>query len=193
MLEYRTIKIDTTAIFKDRGSKFIAFAYFVGQESDAKNKISQLKKQLSDASHHCYAYKIEDIIAKSSDDREPQNTAGKPILNQIEVNKLTNILIVVVRYFGGTLLGKYGLIKAYSEAAKEAINKAEIITKKLSKNLTIKFDYEQTKNINKIINNSEIEELEKNFADKCSISVAIPVDKFDEVSEKLKNIGDVEM
>jgi len=126
---YKTIKTPSQGIFRDKGSKFIAYAYPVHDQESVKSIIDNLRKEYHDARHHCFAYMIgyQRLVWRINDDGEPSGTAGRPILGQINSNLLTNILIVVIRYFGGTLLGVPGLINAYKTAAAEAIKNAEII------------------------------------------------------------------
>ena len=126
---YRTIKTLSQGLYKDKGSKFMAFAYPVSEQESIKPIIDDIKKTYHDARHHCYAYMIgyQRQIWRANDDGEPSGTAGKPILGQINSAELTNILIVVIRYFGGILLGTSGLINAYKCAAADAISNAEIV------------------------------------------------------------------
>ncbi|MCF0172581.1 MAG: YigZ family protein, partial [Bacteroidales bacterium] len=120
---YKSIAAPSTGIYKDKGSKFMAFAYPVESEEEVKSLVSALRKKYFDARHHCWAYRIGRLGEKwrINDDGEPSSTAGKPILGQILSNQLSDTLIVVVRYFGGILLGTPGLIQAYKSAAADAI------------------------------------------------------------------------
>lgn len=124
--EKHTIAGLSKGIFKDRGSKFLAFAEPIANEDEAKVRIAWYKKKYHDARHVCYAYRLGENLWRTKDDGEPHGTAGMPILRSIDAQKLDNILVVVVRYFGGTLLGTGGLMVAYREATKEAIKNAEI-------------------------------------------------------------------
>ena len=117
----------TKGIFKDRGSKFLAFAEPIADEDEAKVRIAWYKKKYHDARHVCYAYRLGENLWRTKDDGEPHGTAGMPILRSIDAQKLDNILVVVVRYFGGTLLGTGGLMVAYREATKEALKNAELV------------------------------------------------------------------
>ena len=128
---YKTIAVKSEGEFKDKGSKFLGFAYPITNENEVKDIINNLKKEHYTAAHHCYAYILGTAqeIQKSNDDREPNNTAGKPILRAILSKQLTNTLVVVVRYFGGKLLGVPGLIQAYGESANEALKAATILEK----------------------------------------------------------------
>lgn len=127
--EYLTISKPSEGLFKDRGSKFLAFAYPVSSEDEIKEIQEHLRSEYHDARHHCYAYMLgkDKNVFRANDDGEPSSTAGKPILGQIKSYDLTNILIVVIRYFGGTKLGVSGLINAYKTAAEEALKNAKII------------------------------------------------------------------
>ena len=128
---YKTIAVPAEGLYKEKGSKFISFAYPVQTEEQIKGIVAELKDKFYDARHHCYAWMLGagKKNFRANDDGEPSSTAGRPILGQIQSNDLTNILIVVVRYFGGTKLGVSGLIHAYREAAADALNHAEIIEK----------------------------------------------------------------
>ena len=139
---YFTISGSTTAEYKEKGSKFIAFSHVVSSEQEIKEIIQETKKNYYDARHVCYGYIIgtEDRVMKGQDDGEPAHTAGTPILNQIRSKNLTQTLVVVVRYFGGTKLGVSGLIDAYKEAAKTCLDKAFILEKYISDILEITFE-----------------------------------------------------
>jgi uncharacterized YigZ family protein len=192
--EYLTISKPSEGLFKDRGSKFLAFAYPVSTEEEIKAIQEQLRNQYHDARHHCYAYMLgpEKKVYRANDDGEPSGTAGKPILGQIRSFHLTNILIVVIRYFGGTKLGVGGLIHAYKTAAKEALNHAKIIKKTLHDIYELKFDYPQMNEIMRIMKEENIEQMDQNFELTCSITLALRkaetkkvLSKFERV-EKLK-------
>ncbi len=139
---YFTIAASTTAEYKEKGSKFLAFSYVVSTEQDIKEILQETRKKYYDARHVCYGYIIgtEERIMKGQDDGEPAHTAGTPILNQIRSKNLTQTLVVVVRYFGGTKLGVSGLIEAYKESAKTCLDKATILEKYLSDTLQITFE-----------------------------------------------------
>ena len=126
---YRSIEAPSTGVYKDNGSKFLAFAYPVETEEQAKEHIAALRKEYFDARHHCYAWRIglEGALWRANDDGEPSSTAGRPILGQLLSAELSDILVVVVRYFGGVKLGVPGLIKAYKTATAEAIAAARIV------------------------------------------------------------------
>lgn len=155
---YKTISTQVQSEFKDKGSRFIAFAYPVTNEIEAKEKINQLKKEQPSANHHCWALVLgnDREFQKSSDDREPNNTAGKPILRAIVGKELSFVLVVVVRYFGGKLLGVPGLIHAYGTAALEAISVANIIEKEITEKYLVPCGYEQHPDLYRILKNSVI-------------------------------------
>ena len=155
---YKTISSEVQAEFKDRGSRFIAFAYPVTSELEAKDKINQLKKEHPSANHHCWALVLgnDREFQKSSDDREPNNTAGKPILRAIIGRDLSFVLVVVVRYFGGKLLGVPGLIHAYGTAAQEAISVANIIEKEITEKYLVPCGFEQHPDLYRLLKNSVI-------------------------------------
>ena len=130
---YKTIRDPSTGIYKEKGSKFLAFAYPVGTEETIRDRMEELHKQYHDARHHCYAWRLGAGMERLRihDGGEPSGSAGNPIFGQIRSRELTNILVVVVRYFGGTLLGTGGLIHAYRSAASEALDRSHIITRKV--------------------------------------------------------------
>jgi uncharacterized YigZ family protein len=140
---YQTIAAPSIGEFKEKGSKFIAYAYFVSDEIEIKEKLDLLKKEHFKATHHCYAYRLgtDGKNYRANDDGEPSGTAGRPILGQIDSFGLTNLLIVVVRYYGGTKLGTSGLINAYREAAREALFNAEKIEKIIESQLECSLAY----------------------------------------------------
>src|SRR3984893_9664994 len=142
---YYTIEKTATTEFKDRGSKFIAYAYPVKSVDEFKETLHEIKKEHPKATHHCFAYRIglDGNTHRVSDDGEPSGTAGRPILGQIDSRELVNVLVIVVRYFGGTLLGVPGLINAYKSAAALALQMAPLVQKQVEKELTVQFDYTQ--------------------------------------------------
>lgn len=150
---YKTVGQSTEGIYKDKGSKFISYIYPVKTEAEVKEHIAHLKKEHHSARHHCYAYRLrpDKSVYRANDDGEPAGTAGKPILGQILSNDLTDVLIVVVRYFGGTLLGVSGLIKAYKTAASDAINNCEIVIKTINLDYEITCSYEQLNDVMRIV------------------------------------------
>src|SRR5690554_2132633 len=150
---YLTLKSQSQGLYKEKGSKFLAFAYPVDNEEEIKEILETLKKQYHDARHHCYAYILgkDGQNFRANDDGEPGHSAGDPILGQIRSNNLTNTLIVVVRYFGGTKLGVGGLVTAYKTAATEAILANEIITETVTLKVNFQFDYIDMNEVMRII------------------------------------------
>lgn len=153
MDEYRTLQNITQGLYKEKGSKFIAIAIPVDSVDEVRLQLEQLRKRYHDARHHCYAYRIgeEPYEFRYNDDGEPSGTAGKPIFGQIQSFELTNVLIVVIRYFGGVKLGTGGLIQAYRTTAKDAVENGKIITKTWKILLEIRFNYLQMNDVMRII------------------------------------------
>lgn len=162
---YKTIESPSSGEYKEKGSKFIGYAAEIENENDFKEFIEFVKKEHFKARHHCFAYAIGPDRKKYryNDDGEPGGTAGIPIFNQIKSFGLTNICIIVVRYFGGTKLGVPGLIRSYKSAAIESITNAKIITKYIEDKIEIKYDFQYTGDIMRIINNFGVEVLENSF------------------------------
>lgn len=187
---YLTIKKPTQGIFKDRGSKFISFAWPVNSEDRIKEILDTLRGKYHDARHHCYAWRLgaEKDHFRVNDDGEPSNTAGKPILGQIQKYDLTNILIVVVRYFGGTLLGTGGLINAYREAAANALEQSGIITENVEELYDINFPYSDMNMVMKVLKEEQAEQVTQDFGMDCSIRARIPLKKSKKLYERLKRI-----
>jgi uncharacterized YigZ family protein len=187
---YLTIEKTTEAIFKDKGSKFLAFAYPVENDQQIKEILNQLKKEHHTANHHCYAYRLgaDKMNFRANDDGEPNNTAGKPILGQIQSNDLTNVLIVVVRYFGGTLLGVSGLINAYKNSAADVIKASIIIEKQILFNYTIQFYFEHLNDVMKLLKQLDCKISSQQFDNNCEISFSIRKANSEQCEEKLKKI-----
>ena len=192
---YKTISKPAKGIYKEKKSKFLAFAFPVFTEDEIKKHLNDLKKEYFDARHHCFAYilGIKKDIYRFSDDNEPAGTAGKPILGQINSLGLTNILIVVVRYFGGTLLGTSGLVKAYSTAAADSLRKANIVEKTLNSVFNLSFDYKVMNNVMQIIKEENIEQLHQNFDLNCNIIISVRNSRIKILEEKLNKIKTVKL
>lgn len=172
---YYTINKPTEGLFKDKGSKFLSFAYPIQNENEVKPIIHELKKQHHNARHHCYAYRLgcKGESYRANDDGEPSGTAGRPILGQLLSHNITNVLIVVVRYFGGTLLGVSGLINAYKNATNDAINNAQIEERIIEDQFMLTFDYHLQNMINKTIKDFNIELINSSFNNNCCYTIAI--------------------
>ncbi|WP_372756108.1 YigZ family protein [Labilibaculum sp.] len=190
---YKTIQKPSEGLYKEKGSKFIAYAYPVTGEEEIKSLINSLKKEFYDARHHCYAYMLgaDHKNFRANDDGEPSSTAGKPILGQILSKELTNILIVVIRYFGGTKLGVSGLIQAYKAAAADSILNSEIVEKTVNDIYDINFDYLAMNDVMKIIKEDQPEQLDQDFNLNCKITLSIRQKDVDQIIEKFSKIESV--
>ena len=193
--KYYTINSASQGLFRDRGSKFISFAVPVKSVEEVKDYIDSIKLEHHSARHHCYAYLIgaDRAIWKTNDDGEPSGTAGRPILGQINSNNLTNILIVVVRYFGGTLLGVSGLINAYKSAAADAIKNADVEEKKVKKFFLLEFPYSAINDIMKIIKDCGADQYDQVFEMNCRLKIAIDLSVSDSTISRLGNVKDVKI
>lgn len=191
---YLTIEKTSTAEFRDRGSKFIAYAFPLGSTDEFRRILQQLKKQHPKAVHHCFAYRIgtDDNNWRVSDDGEPSGTAGRPILGQIDSKQLTNILVIVVRYFGGTLLGVPGLINAYKSATSMALQLVPIVQKKVVVQYSIQFNYTQLNEIMHVLKNNDSEVLKRDMQLFCNFTALIPLEKIDNVTAQLGELPGVE-
>lgn len=172
---FKSISSPSKGIYKDKGSKFLSFAYPVTSEAEAKTLIASLKKEYFDARHHCWAYRLGHTgeAFRYNDDGEPSSTAGKPIYGQILSNELSDILIVVVRYFGGILLGTSGLIVAYKSAAADAIANATIIEKTATVRLRVEFDYLQMNAVMKCLKDFQLTPQNTVYDNGCSLEVDV--------------------
>ncbi|MBR5055938.1 MAG: YigZ family protein [Bacteroidales bacterium] len=172
---YESISAPSTGIYKDNGSKFLAFAFPVETEEQVKEHLAALRKEYFDARHHCYAYRIghEGQIWRANDDGEPSSTAGRPILGQLLSAGLSDILVVVVRYFGGIKLGVPGLIKAYKTATSEALAAATTVTKTAAETYEVEFGYEDQGRAMKIIKDMALPIVSQSFDAICKITVRV--------------------
>lgn len=185
---YKTIEKASQSDYRDRGSKFLGFAYPVKSDSEVKDALLQLRKQYYDATHHCYAYIIgpNSEQQRANDDGEPANSAGKPIQRAIQSKGLTNVLVVVVRYFGGKLLGVPGLINAYGNTALDALNHAKVIEKIVEEVHNVTFDYPDENTVFKILKQGEARILNIEKTEKCVITFASRMSKSQQLSNALK-------
>ncbi len=192
---YKTIKKPAEGFFKDRGSKFYAFAFPVKSENEVNEHRTALRKKFHDARHHVYAFYlgIKQPVYRSSDDGEPANSSGPPILGQIKSFGLTDILVVVIRYFGGTKLGIPGLINAYKTAAADALNNAQIIEKTISQKLSFTFDYPVMNDIMRMTKDNDIKIRKQEFLESCFLELDIKISKFDAFKDKIKQIKSVQI
>jgi len=192
--EYRSISGEASGQFKDRGSKFIAVATPVNSVEGVKEVLNRVRKQYHDARHHCYAYKLGtgDDDWRVNDDGEPAGTAGNPIMGQIKSFHLTNILIIVVRYFGGTLLGTGGLINAYRNAARQALENTVIVTGIINCTYHLKFPYEAMNDVMKVIKEDNLEQSDQVFDLDCSLKVHFRASLENKIRKKFELIEKLE-
>jgi len=185
---YHTISSRTTGLYKEKGSKFIALAIPVKDENEVKNELEQIRKDYYDARHHCYAYVIgfDKSAWRANDDGEPSGTAGRPIYGQLQSKDLTNVLLVVVRYFGGIKLGVSGLINAYKSAAADALAQADIVERTVNEIYELKFNYDAMNDIMKIVKDDGLLLLNTQFDLECSLTYKIRKKDADRVNEKFR-------
>ncbi|MEO8146018.1 MAG: YigZ family protein [Bacteroidia bacterium] len=178
---YKTIATLSEGIFRDRGSKFIGLLFPIKNEIEFKKHYNELKKLHHKANHHCYAIRLtpDRSIFKSSDDREPAGTAGRPILNTLLSNDTTDCGLIVVRYFGGTLLGVPGLINAYKSAAEESVKNATIILKEITEHYQLNFNYDLMNDVMNLLKNHSAKIYENTFENECIIKFEIAKSKAD--------------
>ncbi|WP_207426246.1 YigZ family protein [Pedobacter sp. SYSU D00535] len=193
--KYKTIEKPLEGIFRDRGSKFIAYAFPVRSEEQAKMHVSQLKEEHPKARHHCWALRLspDRNVFRLNDDGEPSGTAGRPILNVILSNDLTNICVVVVRYFGGTLLGVPGLINAYKTATAEALKLAEVIELSIKDVYSITFDYLQMNVVMKTIKDENLKIRRQEFENICTAEIEIPKSQLNSTLGKFEKIESLKL
>ena len=192
---YNTIEQPSQAEYKDRGSKFMAYAFAVNSPEEFKKHLQQLKKQHPKAAHFCFAYRVglDGNQFRVSDDGEPAGTAGKPILGQIDSKEVTNISIIVVRYFGGTLLGVPGLINAYKMAALLVLQVVPIVQKPVMIHYDLQFDYTQLNDIMIIIKQLQCVITKQETQLFCSMIVGLPKSRREEFEYRIKNLRNVEI
>lgn len=184
---YLTIIKPSEGLFKDKGSKFISFASRVDSEEEIQKELEKIRKEFYDARHCCYAWILgpDQDKFRANDDGEPGHSAGDPILGQIRSRNLTNVLVVVVRYFGGIKLGISGLINAYKTAASEALNKSKQQHVTIMTNIRITYPYESTADILRIVDNYSIEIVNQVFGENCSMTAQVARSKQAEVFDKI--------
>ncbi len=184
---YKTILKDGVDEIVEKKSRFVGYAFPVATEEEAQAKITEIKKKHYDARHNCFAYAIgsENTLYRFSDDGEPQGTAGKPILEVIQGNGVTDICIVVTRYFGGTLLGTGGLVRAYTEAAKLGLMDAGIRTMEQVTEVSICTSYNDSGKVQYILNDQEMVIENTDYTDVVTFTVAVPVEDVGRISKKI--------
>lgn len=187
---YKTIAAVTEGIFRDKGSKFIAYAYPIKTEDEVKSLIAKLRNEHPKARHFCWALRLspDRNIFRLNDDGEPSGTAGRPILNSLLSADLTNILVVVVRYFGGTLLGVPGLINAYKSATVEALNAAEVLEKTVNDVYELNFDYLHMNDVMRIVKEEQLTVLKQQFDSECQLTFEVRKSNLNQVLAKLDKV-----
>lgn len=192
---FLTLAEDSQGLYKEKGSRFLSFAMPVSSTEDVKAKLQVLKKNYYDARHICYAYVLgkNKTIFRSNDDGEPSGTAGKPILGQINSKDLTNVLVVVVRYFGGILLGTGGLVIAYREAAADAIQNNKIVSRLVESNIAIQFSYERMNDVMRIVKENSLTITSQHLDTKCFMSFKVRESFVEQLKENLHKIEGVSL
>jgi len=188
---YFTILRPSEGFYKEKGSKFLASTFIVKSEDEVKFHLEESRKKYHDARHHCYAYVlgIDQTNFRANDDGEPGHSAGDPILGQIRSRELTNVLIIVVRYFGGTKLGIPGLINAYKTSASEALDKAGRKKVEITQNVLIQFTYELTNDVMPLVKEHTV--LNQEFTDSCSLEIEVLSNLVDSLISKLEVLRDM--
>ncbi|MFD3002517.1 IMPACT family protein [Pontibacter toksunensis] len=192
---YRTIEAPAEGLYKEKGSKFIGLAYPVYTEEEVKETMAELKKQYYDARHHCYAYSLgaDKGRFRANDDGEPNHSAGDPILGQIRSADLSNILIVVIRYFGGTKLGVSGLINAYKTAAADALENATIVEKHETVLLQVHYAYPQMNEVMSLVKEYDLNVRDQHFELDCRLKLEVRKVLQEEITVKLEDMEGVEV
>lgn len=195
---YKTIiKPSVEVIFKDKNSKFFGYAFPVSHEDDIKNHIESLKKQHHSARHWCYAYQLgtqeEHLTYRANDDGEPNNSAGMPIYGQIQSFEVTNVLIVVVRYFGGVKLGVSGLINAYKTTAQMALESSNIVTEIISKHILVAFDYANINKVMRIIKEKNLKVIHQKLELDCEITILVRLSEVPSILEAFESLYEIKI
>ena len=187
--QYKTLSTRSTGEYREKGSKFIAYAYPVYTESEWQEKLEEVKKLHPKARHHCYAYRLglDQTQFRANDDGEPSGTAGRPILGQIDSFGLSNIIVIVIRYFGGTKLGTSGLKNAYKISTKEALEDADIILKTLEDIYHLQFDYSLMSKVMNAVKKLDLEIVEKDFSELGNLKIAIRQSELEETIKELRS------
>ena len=192
--EYTSIAAPSEGLFKDNGSRFIALAYPVETQEQVKEIVSALKKEYHDARHHCYAYRIgyKGDLFRSNDDGEPSGSAGRPILGQIDSLGLSDVLVVVVRYFGGIKLGIPGLIRAYKSSTSDALAHATPVRKLATERLCIRFDYLSMNAVMKVLKEMGLQPSAQDFGETCSLQVSVRLTQAPDFKKRMSGIAKIE-
>ncbi|MEZ0538423.1 IMPACT family protein [Fibrella arboris] len=192
---FRTLAAPATGEFRDRGSRFLAFAYPAHNESVIRKCLALLRTQHPKAVHHCYAYRLglDQNNYRANDDGEPGGSAGRPILNVLYSKNLTNVLVVVVRYFGGTLLGVPGLINAYKTATLLALNEAEMIEQTVNETYQVRYSFEQMNDVMRLVKEQQLTVLKQDYDTACVLDIEVRKSLVSKVLERLGTLEGVEI
>ena len=189
---YRSVAARAEGLFKDNGSRFIAFIYPVETEEEVREIVSALRKEYHDARHHCYAYRLgyKGDVFRASDDGEPSGSAGRPILGQIDSAGLSDVLVVVVRYFGGIKLGIPGLIRAYKTSTADAIANATVVEKVAGRFWKLDFGYLAMNAVQKVLKDLDLPQKDQDFGERCSLVTRVRLSLEDVFRERISQIPD---
>lgn len=190
---YRTVVGEAEAILKERSSKFLALSYHVESAEEVREIIEPLRKRFYDATHHCYAYRIgpKGEEWRANDDGEPSGTAGKPILGQLLSRDITNVLVVVVRWFGGTKLGVPGLIEAYRESTVAVLDVAKVEERTVDRRLKIRYPFESMNGVMKAVKATQPKILDQQFDNMCTMEIAVRLSDADELISRLEKVDGI--
>lgn len=192
---YSSIADRSDGLFKDNGSRFIAQAYPVETEGEIKEIVEKLKKEYHDARHHCYAYRLglDGARFRANDDGEPSGSAGRPILGQIDSAGLSDVLVVVVRYFGGIKLGIPGLIRAYRTSTADALAQARVVEKIAGRNYQVSFPYLAMNSVMKVVKDLSLQQRDQSFGESCSLDLRVRLSLEADFLERMSHIDGVEV
>jgi uncharacterized YigZ family protein len=192
--QYLSIAGESRGLYKEKGSRFIAIALPVESVEDIKPLLDRVRKEYHDARHHCYAYKVgkDQPEYRLNDDGEPSGTAGKPIFGQIESFNMTNILIVVVRYFGGIKLGTGGLIQAYRAASRDALTNSRVVTKTIMMGISVHFPYLILNDVMKIVKEEDLKIVEQDFSEEGKMRLMVRKGRFEVVRDRFSGLKGIE-
>ena len=191
---YQSIEGPSEGLFKDNGSRFIALAYPVETEAQVREIVSGLRKEYHDARHHCYAYRLgyKRDVFRASDDGEPSGSAGRPILGQIDALGLSDVLVVVVRYFGGIKLGIPGLIRAYKSSTADALSRARVVEKIAARRYRLQFDYLSMNAVMKVLKDMELPQSGQQFGESCSLEVRVRLSVVEDFTKRMGECAKLE-
>jgi len=191
IFSFRTIKSTSQGSYKEKGSRFLSFAFPVDNEESIRIHLDKLRREYFDARHHCYAWMLgpDKKLFRAVDDGEPGHSAGDPILGQIRSNDLTNLLIVVVRYFGGIKLGVGGLITAYREAAADALRHAVIIEEEVVIHASLSYPYDKTPEVMRLVKDFQVQMVEQNYEEICVIRIRVPLRNYEGLTSRINMLN----